>query len=356
MYARLLTFLMLLTFLSCGKQGTKTVSLDSKSAISYYYAAVAELEEGNFEQALAKLDTAILLKPTVATFHQVKGWVYTQLQRPDSAIVSYERALRYKSHFPEAWLNIGKLYLQVGDYENAAFYLKKATNEFPDSTRIHLLLGEAYYKAGRYLLARDHLRTYSRLASDTIDTYWKWLGFTYYKIHEFREAEKALQKYLTLHPQDPEALKMMGVTKFALEELDQAISYLNKAGKTLTTDPEIYIYRAKYFERYQKHNVALEQLHIGLQNIPNHPELLFEIAVLHYEHNELASARQTLQRLVESYPDFWRAYRYLGLVAESENQLQDAYRYYKLYLDNILEYDKEIVDRVKELQAKLSNQ
>ncbi len=72
-------------------------------AFLYYKKALDCIENGQYEKALALLDTAIVMKSEFAQFYYAQGQVYELLGNTISAGVSYERALRYKSHYPDTW-------------------------------------------------------------------------------------------------------------------------------------------------------------------------------------------------------------------------------------------------------------
>ena len=350
MYLKILTFISLLFIVACSSGQLKSpASEGSKSAFSYYYDAIARVEAGEFESALANLDSAIALRPSVANFYQVKGWVYTQLNQPDSAIQAYKKCLRLKSHFPEVWISIGKLYMTVKRYDQAAFYLRKAVQAYPDSSAFHLLLAESYYQNERYHLALDFLRFYKKLKPVPEADYWKWLGLTHYQMGNYQSAIVELTTYLSRKGDDPIVLKFLGFSKFAVQEWDEAISYLNRAVEYLPGDPEIYLYRARYFINMKKPDIAMEQLQVGLTYDSTNAELLYQIAVMYYESEKFEEAKQHLLKIIRWHPQFWNAYRYLGFLAEREANYSRAYEYYKTYIDNTFVNDPEVNDRIKKL-------
>ncbi|GEM_PF-3172614 len=337
-------------FIACsGRQATTTTSTQPKSAFSFYYDALAEVEAGQFENALANLDSAIVRRPGVANFYQVKGWVFTQLGQADSAIAAYQKCLSYKSHYPEVWISLGKLYMEVKDYENAALYLRKAVQEIPDSTHLQLLLGESYFQTGKYHLAIDFLNAYKKSTHSPVMDYWKWLGMTEYGMGKYDSAIKNLEYYVSVRKDDPVALKYLGLAKFADKKYDEAISYLNQAGEYLPDDTEIYLYRARYFVNVNKPAIAREQLMVGLQHDSTNAELLLQLGVMAYEDEQYETSKEYLHKLIRYHPQFWKAYRYLGFLEERDQHPVQAYQYYKLYLDHSYENDPEVSQRMEKI-------
>ncbi len=332
-----------------GRQVTTSTSSQPKSAFSFYYDAIANVEAGQFESALAKLDSAIARRPTVANFYQVKGWVFTQLGQVDSAVAAYQKCLSYKSHYPEVWISLGKLYMEVEDYENAMVYLRRAVQAIPDSTRLQLLLGQSYFHTGKYHLAIDFLTAYKKSSPSPKIDYWKWLGMTEYAMGKYTSAIKKLEHYISVRKTDPIALKYLGLAKFADNKYDEAISYLNRAGEYLPDDTEIYLYRARYFLNMNKPDIAREQLMVGLQYDSTNAELLLQLGVMAYEDEQYNASEEFLHKLIRYHPQFWKAYRYLGFLEERNQHPIQAYQYFKLYLDHSFENDPEVSQRMKKI-------
>lgn len=151
-----------LTLLNCGagRGAARSKSPDrAKAAYNFYYLAEDEIRQNRFSQALALLDSAVYYNPGLANFHQIRGWLWEQLDQPDSAIAAYETCLIYKSAHPDVLSRLSKLYLDAGDHVSAASYLKHLVKNYPDSTDGYLKLGIAYYLKGTYPLAIDNLKS-----------------------------------------------------------------------------------------------------------------------------------------------------------------------------------------------------
>ena len=352
---KLLLLLLCVSLWQCSSsapKGKKQKQENPKTAFVFYYAAEHDIQQGNFQAALVKLDSAISYNTGYANFYQVKGWVFEVLEKPDSAIAAYEICLKYRSNYPEVWVRIGRLYLQTKKYDNSAFYLKRAVQSYPDSASIHLKLGEAYYFDKKYPLAMDYLRSYRKLVSTPDPQYWKWLGLTYYRTREYARSVEPLTQYVNAVPDDAQALKCLGIAKFNAGEHHDAISYLNKASELRKDDPEIYLYRARYFLIYGKPDVARQELSAALSVDSSNADVLYELGVLDYKEEKYEKSKKHLAAVIAKAPDYWPVYRYLGFLAEKEQNFLKAKEYYKLYLDNTAVEDSEVLRRVNNLSSK----
>ncbi len=339
-----------------GTSQQKQIVHSKKSPLPFYYDALQNIEYGEYQTALTNLDSAIYYKPEFATFYELKGWVLEQLNNPDSAIVTYEKSLKYRSSYPRVWMRLGELYLNGDQFDKSTYYFRKAVQRYPDSVRLHLKLGEAYYSMGRYHLAQDYLHTYRKLASHPDTLFWKWQGFTYYKLDQYKAAIQSLENYVNLVSNDGTALKILGLAKYADGDYHNAVTYLNSAAKYLEDDSEIYLYRARYFLRFDKPEIAREQLHIGLRKDSSNVEVLVELGRLSYLDQRYEEAKNYFLKVKELNPTFWKVYRYLGFLAEKDKNLGQAREYYKIYLDHIYEEDAEVSKRMEAIILELKDQ
>lgn len=81
--------------------------------------------------------------------------------------------------------------------------------------------------------------------------------------------------------------------------------------------------------RLEDVETCLRQL---LEIVPNDPQCLFNLAVLHHDRNELGAAEVNLRKLIEVDPDYIDAYQTLGIIYYSTRQLLKAIQAYELGL------------------------
>jgi tetratricopeptide (TPR) repeat protein len=349
-----MTFLFFL--LSCNSSRKTVITKnESRKAFSFYYEALSYIEKGEFNAALSNLDSAIYYQPNYFNFYFVKGRVFEFLQRPDSSIKSYERAVELKSHYPEAWDRLGNLFLLEKDFANAAINFKKAIQSKPDSINYYLKLGQCYFRLKKYHLALDRLSDYQQLSQHHSIELKKWQGLANYGLSEYQKAANLLEIYTMTNSYDTEALKYLGLAKFNLKEYDQAISALNKAINFNNMDPEIYLYRARYFLIQNKKGNALEQLQVGLTYDSLNTDLLFELGKFYFQEQKISKSKKYLDKVISINRNYWAAYRYLGFIAEQENKLDEALFNYKLFIDNTLIKDAEVNQRIANIQKILIN-
>jgi tetratricopeptide (TPR) repeat protein len=336
--------------ISCASGPSKTgqSGIDTP-AFLYYQHALTSLEQGNYQRALAQMDTAISLRKEFAQFHYVRGQILELLGRRSDAIKAYEVSLNYKSHFPEAWRNLATLYLQSAQYEKAVQVLKELTEDLPDSLRFELLLAEAYVRNEQPLLALDFVRSYEKQGGKSPETFLI-RGLAYFQQEDFPRAMNQLDNFVQKKPQNFEAQKYLGIACIKSGALEKGISHLNDALKINPDDPIIYLYRARYFLQRQKYATAADQLNAALNLDANNSEILLEISKFALMKKDTVRAQTALEMALNADDECWECYKLLGIIADDQGHHFEALLYLQKYLSNIYTKDPDAEERLNRLR------
>lgn len=77
-----------------------------------------------------------------------EGLKYTNAKAYDKAIPLYEKAIKLKPQFPEAYNQLGHALRETGKVDEGIAAYKKALEQRPDFVQAHEYLGVAYLKKG----------------------------------------------------------------------------------------------------------------------------------------------------------------------------------------------------------------
>ncbi len=123
------------------------------------------IEDGQPDQAIGTLDTAIAMDTTVGEAYRVLGVAQAAKGDVDEAITSYRRAARLDDH--DAWSpnNLGLLLIRQGRYDEALAPLARAVTLAPDVPVFQNNLGIALERTGHSGQAADAYR--AALAADS---------------------------------------------------------------------------------------------------------------------------------------------------------------------------------------------
>ena len=173
-----------------------------------------DLDNNQFDAAVAALQKVIAEKPDIAWAHFQLGYAYTALKRPDEARTEYEQATALDPKMSEAFLNLGILLTEKSPAE-AVTPLKRAVDLLPSQSRPRFLLGLAQERAGDIPTAAESYEAALRLDPRDAETV-AHLGNLYLGLHRYADAEAKFRAALGLQPQSPQAL--LGLAKSLDEE------------------------------------------------------------------------------------------------------------------------------------------
>jgi len=122
---------------------------------------------GRTPEAIAHLEEALRLKPDYAEAHNDLGIALSSAGRMPEAIAQYEEALRLKPDLFQASFNLGNALDSVGRTPEAIAQYEQALRVRPDDPTIHFYLAGALLRTpGRVNEAVAHLREVVRLQPD----------------------------------------------------------------------------------------------------------------------------------------------------------------------------------------------
>ena len=106
--------------------------------------AQALIAQGQYEQALQRLDRQIRATPQDRDARFTRGLVLVHLNRNDDAARAFADMTRDFPDLPEPYNNLAVIYAQQGDYDKARAALEKALATHPSYAVAHENLGDIY--------------------------------------------------------------------------------------------------------------------------------------------------------------------------------------------------------------------
>lgn len=91
-------------------------------------------EEGKYHEALAKWEAALILMPDNAILHEQKAQVLLEVGDAWRALTAATRATELDPFWPEAWVTLGRAQLNFGEPDSAILTFDKALAMKPDYT------------------------------------------------------------------------------------------------------------------------------------------------------------------------------------------------------------------------------
>ena len=178
-------------------------AMDSPSAM--YQTGLIQFAAGEYLQARLSLEQAVALAPNQASYRNALGLAHLQLGRFPQAQNAFRETLKLRSDFPDAYNNLGVALAQDGKWEEAIAAFEQALrfSAYNSPEIVYQNLGWAYYNLGRYPEAEMTLITALRLDPKLPVTHYT-LGLTWEKTGRVQEAREAYRHVLQLVPRDSE--------------------------------------------------------------------------------------------------------------------------------------------------------
>ena len=104
------------------------------------------IKQGQYPQALEKVDAYLSAKPKDAQGRFLKGLIYTEMNKPADAIAVFTKLTEDYPELPEPYNNLAVLYAQQKQYDKARTALEMAIRTHPSYAIAYENLGDVYAK------------------------------------------------------------------------------------------------------------------------------------------------------------------------------------------------------------------
>ncbi len=125
---------------------TKAIGLDPKFAQAHAYLGLTQSQIGEYDEAVKSYEKALLNDPNLGVVHQLIADAILQKSDGDLARIEAEskKSIALVSDFLPAHLTLGKLYVRMQRWTEAAAELNEVVRLNPDAAEAYYLLGRVY--------------------------------------------------------------------------------------------------------------------------------------------------------------------------------------------------------------------
>jgi len=219
----------------------------------------------------------------------------------DQAAASFKQVIAAKAEEPEAYYNLGTLYLRKNALADARRYLEQAVKLRPDYPEAWNNLGMVAGQEGRSDEAIRNFQQSLSLRPGYVTALLN-LGNLYRRQGAVEDAEKPLNRALGLDPDNPETNYSLGMLYARQEQLESAANYLEKAVKLRPDYPEALNNLGVLFVRQQRYPEAKESFETCIRVAPNFDQAYINLARLYVLLNDKDKAREVLLALLRQQP------------------------------------------------------
>jgi Flp pilus assembly protein TadD/peroxiredoxin len=235
-----------------------------RNAFTY---GVAFFQHGFLDQAAESFKQVIAQKPDDPEAYYNLGTLYLRRNSPLEAQQFLQQTVKLRPNYPEAWNNLGMLAAQSGNAEEAIRDFRQSLELRPSYATALVNLGNVYRRQGN-----------------------------------LDESEKLLQQALAGEPKNPEANYSLGMVYARQNQAERAQQYLEKAVRLRPDYSEAINNLGVLFVQQQRYPEAEEQFKKCMDRVPEFDQAYVNLARLYLLLNDKEKARTVLQALLKKQP------------------------------------------------------
>ena len=228
--------------------------------------------------------------------------LHYKYQNLSAAIKQYQKILIPNPQSELAWDQLGRIYMQTGDFELAIKAFESLIVLNPESLEAYLRLSWIYTQQQQFDAAKRLLKKVIQLSSD--------LTLAYHGLAEVHLAEgdaaQALATYeriVELGDRGPEILIMLGQLRFENGQINQALTAFQEAVKLHQTDPRPYRHIAQIYVQANRYlDTALKYAEQAVKLNPGAAEMS-TLASVYFSQKQLQMAESSIQQALVQEPN-----------------------------------------------------
>ncbi|MDB5341528.1 MAG: serine/threonine protein kinase [Planctomycetaceae bacterium] len=253
----------------------KAIEMSPKHYWSHFQLALCHDELGESMLAVSDLGTCIGLWPQSSWAHFNRAYLLNKHGNKRDAIHDYTTAIRHDPHLQSAYFNRALAHLELREFEAALLDFKKVQelgrhDSVVDAARAMALEGMGQHAEADLLFAE--VLKVTKKSPDRVTQRFSWT-YAFSVAHRAPKiSERVFDGILSTDPEHAQALYGKGMLAMKRKDLQQAVSYFDKALNAETTFIEPLRYRAVALARLGKFQQAWADAKSCIEREPTNPD------------------------------------------------------------------------------------
>ncbi|MGC1613823.1 MAG: FG-GAP-like repeat-containing protein [Candidatus Acidiferrum sp.] len=219
----------------------------------------------------------------------------------DQAAAAFQQVIAAKPQDPEAYYNLGTLYLRKNSLADARRYLQQTVKLRPDYAEAWNNLGMIAGQEGQSDEAIRDFQECLKLRPDYVIALLN-LGNVYRRQGATEEAEKLLGRALEIEPDNAEVNYSLGMLYAREQQLDRASTFLERAVNLRPGYPDALNNLGVLLVREEQYSEAKEKFETCIRVSPDFDQAYLNLARLYVVLNDKQKAREILLALLRRQP------------------------------------------------------
>ena len=271
--------------------------------------------------------------------HNNLGTIYLENKDYENAKSEFEKVLELNPNDKEALNNLGTIYSELEQHENAIIAFKKIIETNPEYAEAHNNLGTLFREKKEYDKALNEYYIAIKLKPDYVSAYNN-IGILYYLQKEYNKAENMFKKAIEINPDYIEAHNNLGNLYSLTGQYDKSISEFKKTIEIDTNYFLGYINLGTVYIAIKDYDNALKIFMKSIKinpksNIPHYH--LGNIFYLQKKYDESINEFKLSIKLdpnhAESYNNLSAVYYTLGDLINAKNEIIKSLKINSDYID-----------------------
>jgi len=211
--------------LEMGMNPILRMGLTSVMEKNFFEKANQLFNEEKYEEAIAAYQEFLEKNPEIFQVHFSLGNCYKELGNTEQALQEYQLVLEKtdaeKDHKLRAktLAAIGESYLKKEDLDSAQNYFKKSLDLDPQDEILAYNVGEIYFSHQKLEGAVEYFELASKIKPDWPDAFYK-LGLVYLNLTDYEKAKENLKKFLELESDTERSASVQNILNY-IENMNQ---------------------------------------------------------------------------------------------------------------------------------------
>ena len=241
---------------------------------------VSFFQHGYLEQAEASFKQVIAAKPDRPEAFYNLGTLYLRRNALPDARTYLEQAVKLRPEYPEAWNNLGMIAANENQVDEAVRNFQQSLEQRPTYTIALLNLGNLYRRQGNLAEAEKFLNRAHEIEPDDPEVNYN-LGMLYARQDQVQSAQQYLERALSARPDYPDALNNLGVLLVREQRYPEAEQRFKTCIQVAPNFDQAYMNLARLYVILNDKEKAREILLALLRQQPQHKMAQQALEVLH---------------------------------------------------------------------------
>jgi len=307
----------------CGNLITHSQFLAQKEAQAHNFKGMELMRENKLKEASMEFQLAVEKDPYYVEAYMNLGKILGDLGEYKKARSAYREVMKINPKSAQPHILIGDLYRLEERRDDAIYEYKEASKIEPSNINIRNQLALLYSQKGEIIRAIDEYQRILTVEPDNLEAH-RQLGYLLMSMGRNEEAIREFEWVLQVDPDDDAVYQILGNLYLKVGRLRNAEEILNTSLSFNPDDPELLTQLGEIYEKQNREDLALQQLSQAVAVDESNVTARQKLADIYEKHNRVDLALEELQKASQHNPENPDIHRRMGELFLKTNKVDKA--------------------------------